>query len=82
MNLILGRILNFRCVKFVFRAIKKNSCRHTSLYEAMLPVFSTLVLFSFSVVWALNSPTDVLELDPRAFYWAMGTVFSNIAVKN
>uniref|UniRef100_A0A183VBS6 Ethanolaminephosphotransferase 1 n=1 Tax=Toxocara canis TaxID=6265 RepID=A0A183VBS6_TOXCA len=55
--------------------------RQSSLYEACLPVFSSAVLFAVSVYWAKYSPSNVIDRDPRIYFWTMGTVFSNIACR-
>ncbi|KAK7490458.1 hypothetical protein BaRGS_00018244 [Batillaria attramentaria] len=47
--------------------------------EAMRPLVSTFVLFALMVLWATFSPYDIVEKQPRLFYWTTGTAFSNIA---
>ncbi|KAI6203246.1 Ethanolaminephosphotransferase 1 [Aphelenchoides besseyi] len=54
--------------------------RQNNFYEFLLPMFSPTILFTASVYWARNSPSNVIDKDPRLFLWAMGAVFSNIAV--
>ncbi|KIH54681.1 hypothetical protein ANCDUO_15171 [Ancylostoma duodenale] len=51
-----------------------------SIYEACRPIIPCIILFAISLGWAVWSPTDVCGTDPRVFFFAMGTVFSNIAV--
>lgn len=51
-----------------------------SIPDALLPLLSPLLLFCSALVWAIYSPGRVLDRDPRAFFWLMGVVFSNIAV--
>ena len=51
-----------------------------SLTESVRPLFSTFLLYSLTVIWALYSSYDVLHKHTRIFYWISGTVFSNIAV--
>ena len=46
--------------------------------EAVRPLISMMLLFSLSLVWVLKSP--ILNLDPRAVYFLIGTIFSNICV--
>uniref|UniRef100_A0A8C5P2G3 Ethanolaminephosphotransferase 1 n=1 Tax=Jaculus jaculus TaxID=51337 RepID=A0A8C5P2G3_JACJA len=65
-------LLNF------FRSYKNNTLKHNSVYEAMVPFFSPCLLFILSTVWIIRSPSDVLELHPRIFYFMVGTVFANI----
>ena len=52
----------------------------SSVYEALLPLTSPLLLFLTALVWGAYSPGKVLDGDPRSFFWVMGVVFSNISV--
>ncbi|VDO60498.1 unnamed protein product [Heligmosomoides polygyrus] len=54
--------------------------KQSSVYEATRPIIPCVILFVVSIAWAVLSPTDVCGSDPRMFFFAMGTVFSNIAV--
>jgi len=65
----------------VYISFKTGSGKMRSPYEALLPGISIFILFSSSIAWAVWSPTNVIDKDPRAFYWAMGTIFSNIACR-
>ncbi|ERE67376.1 ethanolaminephosphotransferase 1 [Cricetulus griseus] len=65
-------LLNF------FRSYKSNTLKHNSIYEAMVPFFSPCLLFTLSTVWILRSPSDILEIHPRIFYFMVGTAFANI----
>ncbi|XP_014418999.1 ethanolaminephosphotransferase 1 isoform X1 [Camelus ferus] len=65
-------LLNF------FRSYKNNTLKHNSVYEAMVPFFSPCLLFILSTAWILQSPSDILELHPRVFYFMVGTAFANI----
>uniref|UniRef100_A0A8D0STJ7 Ethanolaminephosphotransferase 1 n=2 Tax=Sus scrofa TaxID=9823 RepID=A0A8D0STJ7_PIG len=65
-------LLNF------FRSYKNNTLKHNSVYEAMVPFFSPCLLFVLSTAWILQSPSDILELHPRVFYFMVGTAFANI----
>jgi hypothetical protein len=50
------------------------------LADCVRPLVAPTLLFTSALWWACASPGDVLAHDPRAFFWAMGVVFSNIAV--
>ncbi|CAO2604066.1 Ethanolaminephosphotransferase 1 [Lemmus lemmus] len=65
-------LLNF------FRSYKSNTLKHNSVYEVMVPFFSPCLLFTLSTVWVLRSPSDILEIHPRIFYFMVGTAFANI----
>lgn len=64
----------------MFRSYKNKTGKMLSFYEAILPLWSIAILFSTAIIWARFSPTEVLDIDPRAFMWTMGVVFSNITV--
>lgn len=64
-----------------FRSYKNNTLKHNSVYEAMVPFFSPCLLFVLSTAWILHSPSDILELHPRVFYFMVGTAFANITVR-
>ncbi|WKX91446.1 hypothetical protein Q1695_009910 [Nippostrongylus brasiliensis] len=55
--------------------------KQKSFYEAIRPMIPSVFLFVVSIVWAAASRTDVCGTDPRTFFFAMGTVFSNIACR-
>ncbi|KJH51599.1 CDP-alcohol phosphatidyltransferase [Dictyocaulus viviparus] len=55
--------------------------KQSSFYEASRPIIPCVILFSVSLGWAYYSPTDICGTDPRLFFFAMGTVFSNIACR-
>lgn len=55
--------------------------KQDNFYEICLPLFPSLILFSISVLWAVYSPGNIVERDPRLYLYTMGTVFSNIACK-
>ncbi|KAM7325163.1 hypothetical protein ACRRTK_015416 [Alexandromys fortis] len=65
-------LLNF------FRSYKSSTLKHNSVYEVMVPFFSPCLLFTLSTVWVLRSPSDILEIHPRIFYFMVGTAFANI----
>jgi hypothetical protein len=47
----------------------------------MRPLFATTYLFLIQSIWIYVSKVNILELEPRAFYWLTGTLFSNITVR-
>lgn len=65
---------------FFFRAYRNNTLKHSSVYEALLPFFSPVVLFVLSTLWISFSPTDIVQRQPRIFYLMVGTAFSNVTV--
>ncbi|KAI4894368.1 hypothetical protein NFI96_022187, partial [Prochilodus magdalenae] len=65
----------------VLKAYRNNTLKHSSMYEALLPFFSPILLFILSTLWVHLSPTDVLEQQPRIFYLMVGTAFANVTCK-
>ncbi|XP_061609231.1 ethanolaminephosphotransferase 1 [Phyllopteryx taeniolatus] len=65
----------------VLRAYRSNSLKHASLYEALLPFLSPVLLFILSTTWVLFSPSNILELEPRLYYLMVGTAFANVTCK-
>ncbi|CAJ0954818.1 unnamed protein product, partial [Mesorhabditis belari] len=58
-----------------------KTAKQANLWEAVRPMVPCVVLFLGSIYWAAYSPTQVIQKDPRMFFFAMGTVFSNIACR-
>lgn len=51
-------------------------------WEAVRPLVSSFILFGVTIFWASESPSNIIDENPRLFYWTVGTVFSNIAVSD
>uniref|UniRef100_A0A8C3FW78 Ethanolaminephosphotransferase 1 n=2 Tax=Chrysemys picta bellii TaxID=8478 RepID=A0A8C3FW78_CHRPI len=62
-----------------YKAYKSNTLKHRSVYEIMLPFFSPALLFILCMTWIFMSPSDILEVHPRLFYFMVGTAFANIS---
>uniref|UniRef100_A0A672UTH3 Ethanolaminephosphotransferase 1 n=1 Tax=Strigops habroptila TaxID=2489341 RepID=A0A672UTH3_STRHB len=58
---------------------KLHTLKHHSVYEIMLPLVSPVLLFLLCTTWIFMSPTDILEVQPRLFYFMVGTAFANIS---
>ncbi|CAD5209537.1 unnamed protein product [Bursaphelenchus xylophilus] len=55
--------------------------KQSNVFEAFLPMISPSILFGSSLLWAIYSPQGLINQNPRLFFWTMGVVFSNIAVR-
>jgi len=55
--------------------------KQENIFEMALPMISPAILFTVSVYWAKHSPNNIIYSNPRLFFWTMGVVFSNIAVR-
>uniref|UniRef100_A0A8C7A1J5 Ethanolaminephosphotransferase 1 n=1 Tax=Nothoprocta perdicaria TaxID=30464 RepID=A0A8C7A1J5_NOTPE len=60
-------------------AYKNKTLKHHSAYEIALPLLSPVLLFVLCTTWIFVSPTDILEVHPRLFYFMVGTAFANIS---
>lgn len=65
----------------VWIAYRDGTQKQSSLYEGLRPLIPFTMLFILSSGWAVYSPTDVLNRDPRMFFLMVGTIFSNIATR-
>ena len=72
-------IMNFFLI-WIKRASVNKTFKQPSFYEAIRPLFSTFYLFIIQMVWIQYSRVNILDLEPRVFYWVTGTLFSNISV--
>ncbi|XP_023937193.1 ethanolaminephosphotransferase 1 [Bicyclus anynana] len=63
----------------VYLSYKNKTGNMFSLTEALRPIWSMLVMTLTIAVWAIKSPNNIFELDPKAFLLVFGTMFSNIA---
>ncbi|XP_012944001.1 ethanolaminephosphotransferase 1 [Aplysia californica] len=63
----------------VYRSYRDKTGKMHSFSEAMRPLVSTMVLFSLLVTWGVISSCNIVELQPRLYYWTTGTAFSHIA---
>ncbi len=64
------------------QAYTNKTFKQKSFYEAIRPLLSTVYLFTLQLIWINRSQSKILELEPRAFFWLTGTLFSNIAVSH
>ncbi|KAA3673434.1 ethanolaminephosphotransferase [Paragonimus westermani] len=57
-----------------------GKCWHRGMgyIEALRPLVPMLTLMTFSIVWAIFSPTDMVNRRPRLFLYCLVTVASNV----
>ncbi|MBN3290175.1 EPT1 Ethanolaminephosphotransferase, partial [Polypterus senegalus] len=65
----------------VLKAYRNNTLKHHSCYESFLPFLSPVILFILCTLWVHFSSSDIIEHQPRMFYFLVGTAFSNITCK-
>ena len=49
--------------------------------EAARPLFSPIILMIVTTSWVFMSPSDILEIEPRMFFYMVGTVFSHMCCR-
>ncbi|XP_044277049.1 ethanolaminephosphotransferase 1 [Varanus komodoensis] len=64
-----------------YKAHASKMLKHRSLYEVLLPFLSPALLFGLCTAWVFLSPSDILEVQPRLFYFMVGTAFANISCR-
>jgi ethanolaminephosphotransferase len=64
----------------MYIAYKEKKLKQKSIYEGVRPLFSTIYLYIIQYIWIKYSRNDILDAEPRMFFWLTGTLFSNIAV--
>uniref|UniRef100_A0AC34R7K4 Uncharacterized protein n=1 Tax=Panagrolaimus sp. JU765 TaxID=591449 RepID=A0AC34R7K4_9BILA len=63
----------------MYKSYSQGFGKQINFYEIILPMISPTILFATSVIWAKYSPNNIIDSNPRLFFWTMGVVFSNIA---
>lgn len=49
--------------------------------EMMRPLYSSVYLMVVTALWMYLSPSDILQIQPRMFFYMVGTVFSHICCR-
>uniref|UniRef100_UPI00358F183C ethanolaminephosphotransferase 1 isoform X1 n=1 Tax=Myxine glutinosa TaxID=7769 RepID=UPI00358F183C len=65
----------------VYRAYCSHTLKQSSLLQGLLPLFTPILLFVLCYLWGVRARGTILEVQPRLFYWLVGTYFSNITCK-
>ncbi|XP_076320011.1 ethanolaminephosphotransferase 1-like isoform X1 [Tachypleus tridentatus] len=65
----------------IYKGYKANTLKQKTFYEGMRPLFPVVTFLIMTTLWAVFSPSDIINKDPRIFYWMVGTVFSNICCR-
>ena len=56
--------------------------KYLSFNEAMRPWAPFVVMSILYSAWVYLSPTEIIEKEPRIFFFSMGILFSNISVSS
>ncbi|XP_026315588.1 ethanolaminephosphotransferase 1 isoform X1 [Hyposmocoma kahamanoa] len=62
----------------IYKSYRDRTGKMRSFWEAVRPLVPVLTFFTLSALWAIYSPTNIIERGPRLFYLLIGTIFSNI----
>jgi len=65
----------------IYKSYRDGTCRHKSPIEGLRPLTPVFILLLICSLWLSISPSDIMEVAPRAFYMFTGTVFSNITCR-
>lgn len=65
----------------MYIAYTEKTLKQKSIYEGIRPLLSTIYLFVLQYIWLKYSKANIMELEPRAFFWLTGTLFSNISCR-
>ncbi|XP_040210533.1 ethanolaminephosphotransferase 1-like [Rana temporaria] len=65
----------------IVKGYQQKTLLKNSAYEGLLPLFSPSILFLLLTVWAVFSPCNILDRQPRLFLWMVGVLFSNVTVR-
>ncbi|KAM4689318.1 ethanolaminephosphotransferase 1-like [Discoglossus pictus] len=65
----------------IYIAYRQKTLLKSSLYEGLLPLVSPSLLFAILTAWAMYSPCDILQKQPRLFLWMVGVTFSNVTCR-
>ncbi|KAL4703031.1 hypothetical protein ACJJTC_000476 [Scirpophaga incertulas] len=62
----------------IYKSYRDRTGKMRPFSEAVRPLVPLATFFFLSSLWALCSPTDIVDRSPRLFYLLTGTIFSNI----
>ncbi|CAK1540413.1 unnamed protein product [Leptosia nina] len=62
----------------IYKSYRDRTGKMRPFTEAIRPLVPLGLFFALSSIWAVYSPSDIINRGPRLFYVLTGTVFSNI----
>ncbi|CAG9829087.1 unnamed protein product [Diabrotica balteata] len=65
----------------IYISYKNKTGKMRPFSDAIRPLLPVGSFFLISLVWILYSPGNIVERDPRALFFLLGTVFSNISCR-
>lgn len=64
----------------IYQSYKNKTGHMRPFSEAVRPLVPLVLCYLVTYLWIVVSPSNVVERDPRALFFLMGTIFSNISV--
>jgi len=65
----------------VYVGYRNGTGKMRPFFEMMRPLYSSIYLMVITTLWILLSPSDILDMQPRMFFYMVGTVFSHICCR-
>ncbi|XP_014209047.1 ethanolaminephosphotransferase 1 isoform X2 [Copidosoma floridanum] len=65
----------------IYKSYVHKTGKMRSFSEALRPLVPLTVLFVITTYWVLNSPSKIIDQDPRIIFFTVGTIFSNICCR-
>lgn len=65
----------------IYLSYKNKTGKMRSFSDAIRPLMAVGAFFWITLLWVLYSPSNIVETDPRALFFLLGTVFSNISCR-
>ncbi|KAJ2949889.1 hypothetical protein O0L34_g11209 [Tuta absoluta] len=62
----------------IYKSYRDGTGKMRPFSEAIRPLVPLFIFFALSTLWAVYSPSDVINRGPRLYYILTGTIFSNI----
>lgn len=79
--LICSLLTNIPVVLYnIYLSYKHKTGHMRPFQEAIRPLISVFMCFVITLTWIWYSPGNIMERDPRAVFFLIGTIFSNISV--
>lgn len=64
----------------IYQSYKNKTGHMRPFSEAVRPLVPLVLCYLVTYLWIMVSPSNVVDRDPRALFFLMGTIFSNISV--
>lgn len=68
------------CFNYFNRSYRDETGKMLGFWEAVRPLITPLIFFALSTIWVYQSPTNIIERDPRMVLFMVGTIFANVNV--